>query len=141
MKILIVEDNYQKNQNIINLLKKLEISDYTTEKYVSKVLQKILIMGNTYDLIITDLGLPRFIDRGIEDKKEGLKMLYDLSYKNINIPAIIYSKTEIHDEQLNYLNELEYPFIGQANDLESLEKMMIDFVFQTKISNYTKQIK
>ena len=83
--------------------------------------------------MITDLGIPRFIDNPIvEDVREGLKMMYDLAYEDIKIPTIIYSKTEIYDEQVEYLEEIEYPFLGQARSVESLEKMIKNFAFNKK---------
>lgn len=131
MRVLIVEDNEAKKDNIIRLLEKEEITDYKTEKFVTKVFQKV--RETQFSLLITDLGIPRFIDNPIvEDAREGLKMMYDLAYEDIKIPTIIYSKTEIYDEQVEYLKEIEYPFLGQARSVESLEKMIKNFAFNKK---------
>lgn len=131
MRVLIVEDNEAKKDNIIRLLEKEEITDYKTEKFVTKVFQKV--RETQFSLLITDLGIPRFIDNPIvEDVREGLKMMYDLAYEDIKIPTIIYSKTEIYDEQVEYLEEIEYPFLGQARSVESLEKMIKNFAFNKK---------
>ena len=131
MRVLIVEDNEAKKDNIIRLLEKEGITDYKTEKFVTKVFQKV--RKTQFSLLITDLGIPRFIDNPIvEDVREGLKMMYDLAYEDIKIPTIIYSKTEIYDEQVEYLEEIEYPFLGQARSVESLEKMIKNFAFNKK---------
>lgn len=131
MRVLIVEDNEAKKDNIIRLLEKEGITDYKTEKFVTKVFQKV--RETQFSLLITDLGIPRFIDNPIvEDVREGLKMMYDLAYEDIKIPTIIYSKTEIYDEQVEYLEEIEYPFLGQARSVESLEKMIKNFAFNKK---------
>ena len=126
MRVLIVEDNEAKKDNIIRLLEKEGITDYKTEKFVTRVFQKV--RETQFSLLITDLGIPRFIDDPIvEDAREGLKMLYDLAYEDIKIPTIIYSKTEIYDEQVENLKEIEYPFLGQARSFESLEKIIKNF--------------
>lgn len=131
MKVLIVEDNEAKKDNIIRLLEKQGITDYKTEKFVTKVFQKV--KKTQFDLLITDLGIPRFIDCPIvKDAREGLKMMYDLAYVDIKIPTIVYSETEIYDEQVERLKEIEYPFLGQAKSIESLEKMIKDFIFSKK---------
>lgn len=81
--------------------------------------------------MITDLGISRFIDNPIvEDAREGLKMMYDLAHENIKIPTIIYSKTEIYDEQVENLKEIAYPFLGKARSFESLKKMIKNFCLQ-----------
>lgn len=129
MRVLIVEDNEEKKDNIIRLLEKEGITDYKTEKFVTKVFQKV--RETQFNLLITDLGIPRFIDRAIvEDAREGLKMMYDLAYEDIKIPTIVYSETEIYDEQVEHLKEIEYPFLGQAKSFESLEKMIKNFCLQ-----------
>lgn len=90
MKVLIVEDNEQKKDSIIRLLKNHPI---------------------------------------VEDAREGLKMMYDLAYQNIKITTIVYSETEIYNEQVEYLKEIEYPFLGQAKSPESLEELIKNFCF------------
>ena len=129
MKVLIVEDNEVKKDNIIRLLEKEGITDYKTEKFVTEVFQKV--RETQFDLLITDLGIPRFVDYPIvEDAREGLKMMYDLAYDDIKIPTIVCSETEIYDEQVEYLEEMEYPFLGQSKSFESLKKMIKNFCIQ-----------
>lgn len=126
MKVLIVEDNEKKKGNIIWLLEQISMTDYQTEKIVAKVFQKITY--TQFDLLITDLGIPRFIDNPVvENPREGLKMMNDLAYMNIRIPTIIYSETDIYDEQVEYLKEIEYPFLGQVNSIEDLEILLKKF--------------
>lgn len=121
MRVLIVEDNARKKEVVRSVLKRKEITDISNEMFVSRVLQRV--NQEEFDFIITDLGLPRFLDNPIvEDPKEGLKMLYDLAYDEKKIPAIIYSTTELLDEQINYLNELEYPYYGQATNKDELQE-------------------
>ena len=57
-------------------------------------------------------------------------MMYDLAHENIKIPTIIYSKTEIYDEQVENLKEIAYPFLGKARSFESLKKMIKNFCLQ-----------
>jgi len=127
MKVLIVEDNEKKKGNIIRLLEQISMIDYQTEKIVAKVFQKVTY--TQFDLLITDLGIPRFIDNPVvEDPREGLKMMNDLAYMNIRIPTIIYSETDIYDEQVEYLKDIEYPFLGQVNSIEDLEVLIKKFL-------------
>lgn len=50
MRVLIVEDNEAKKDNIIRLLEKEEITDYKTEKFVTKVFQKLKFMMNKLNI-------------------------------------------------------------------------------------------
>lgn len=127
MRVLIVEDNDLKRDKAISILKKLGIKEILTEKYVSRVLQRIDILNP--DLIITDLGLPRFIDSmRVEDYLEGLKMLYDLTYMNKRIPTIIFSETLIPEEKIEYLSYLKYPYFGQAKKVDELSCLIDKFI-------------
>lgn len=136
MKVLIVEDSKIKRDNIIRLLEMNGINNYVTETFVCNVLAKIQNMK--IDLIITDLGLPRFIDNPIvENPKEGLYMLYDLSYDEINIPTIIYSETELYDGQIQELQDIKYPYLGQAKNQKELEEILQKYLLNKKY--YTKK--
>ena len=131
MKALVVEDNLLKQGNVIRLLEKIGITDYCVEKFVAKAIEKAMHMK--FDILITDLGLPRFIDHPyVEDEREGLKMMYDLGYEKIIIPTIIYSSTEIFPEQVEYLKEMEYPFLGQVEEVSELEIELRKFITSTK---------
>ena len=50
MRVLIVEDNEAKKDNIIRLLEKEGITDYKTEKFVTKVFQKLKFMMNKLNI-------------------------------------------------------------------------------------------
>lgn len=127
MKALIVEDNRRKQIDVIQLLKKYNIEELTVEKFVAQAI--IEAQSTKFDILVTDLGLPRFIDLPIiEDEREGLKMLFDLERDDIKIPALIYSTTDLYEHHINYLEEIEYPIYGQAKNIEELESNLVYFL-------------
>lgn len=141
MKVLIVEDNNRKKEEIKEVLEGYGITDISTEVFVSRVFQRA--NQEEFDFIVTDLGLPRFLDKPVvEDPKEGLKMLYDLAYDEKRIPAVIYSTTELLDEQIAYLGEIEYPYFGQATNKEELQEKVGNLLskFETKQSKSNKTL-
>lgn len=124
MKALIVEDNRRKQRDVIQLLKKYNIEEITVEQFVSQAIRRV--QSTKFDILVTDLGLPRFIDLPIiEDEREGLKMLFDLERDGIKIPALIYSTTDLYQHHINYLEDIEYPIYGQAKNMEELESNLV----------------
>ena len=133
MKVLIVEDSQKKLTGIIDT-----VSRYTDDYRVTKFVSTALIMcgDENYDLIITDLGLPRFVDHPIVvDAKEGLKMLYDLSYQDQYIPAIIYSTTQISEEEKAYTKDIKYPVLGQVTTDTELDEKIQEYLKKNKEGN------
>lgn len=127
MKVLIVEDSKIKQTDVIQLLKRYHIEEIVVEKFVSRAIERLLSMH--YDLLITDLGLPRFLDfPTVEDEREGLKMLFDLEQEGIKIPTLIYSNTDIYEEQVEYLEEIKYPIYGQSKSIEELEFHLVNLL-------------
>jgi len=140
MKVLIVEDSTRKKKEVIDILATNNLTDIVTEKIVCKVFQRV--QQENFDLLITDLGLPRFIDYPVvEDIKEGLKMMYDLSYMEKEIPTIIYSETELSEEEKAYLNEIEYPYLGQAKNKEELKEKITASLVKIQFSKPIQKIK
>lgn len=127
MKALIVEDNRRKQRDVIQLLKMYNIEEMKVEHFVVPAIRRA--QSTKFDILITDLGLPRFIDLPIiEDEREGLKMLFDLARDGIKIPALIYSTTDLYKQHINYLEEIEYPIYGQAKNIEELESNLVYFL-------------
>lgn len=118
MKVLIVEDNFKKVADVKEILHYSGINDWVVVGRVVEAFDKLF--SDKFDLIITDLGIPRFPDEGVVDTWEGLLMLFDLVYEGIFVPTIIYSTTDIPKERMDLLLEEEYPCLGQAYDSDAL---------------------
>ncbi len=109
MRALIVDDMKYKQEEVIYALKKHRITDYEIAESIKDAL--VLLKENKFDIIITDLGLPRIKGEDITDSLEGLNMLIGLYCRKIFIPTIIYSTTNIPSSDLNDLRYVyEYPF-------------------------------
>lgn len=123
MKVLIVDDMKYKQDEIIYALKQKGIEDYEIAESVRDAL--LLLKQNKFDIIITDLGLPRIKGEYVDNPLEGLEMLEGLSYRKILVPTIIYSTTDIPSDDLIDLREVfEFPYLGQARDIETLELLL-----------------
>lgn len=124
MKVLIVDDMKYKQDEIIYALKQKGLEDYEIAESVSDALR--LLKQNKYDFMVTDLGLPRFKGGFVDSPLEGLDMLMELSYRKIMyVPTIIYSTTTIPSEDSTDLRDVfEYPYLGQARDIETLEILL-----------------
>ncbi len=119
MRALIVDDMKYKQEEVIYALKKLDITDYEITESIKDTLS--LLKQKRFDIIITDLGLPRIKGEDITDSLEGLNMLIGLYCRKIFIPTIIYSTTNIPSSDLTDLRYVyEYPFLGQATDIDTL---------------------
>lgn len=123
MKALIVDDMKYKQDEVIYALKQKGIENYEIAESVRDAL--LLLKQNKFDIMITDLGLPRIKGEYVDNPLEGLEMLNGLSYRKILVPTIIYSTTDIPSDDLIDLREVfEYPFLGQARDIETLELLL-----------------
>lgn len=83
-------------------------------------------LEETYDFIITDLGLYYYKDKRslgrCQNPYAGLEMISDLAYlDNCKLPTIIYSKTEIPSDWTNSLKDCEIPFLLHAKNIDDLE--------------------
>lgn len=120
MRVLIVDDMKYKQDEVIYALKQKGLEDYEIAESVSDALR--YLKQNKFDVMITDLGLPRFKGGFVDNPLEGLDMLMELSYRKIMyVPTIIYSTTNVPREDLMDLRDVfEYPYLGQARDIETL---------------------
>lgn len=88
MKVLIIDDNIFKQNDIKRALDWNDIRDIDFAKYMDEALEKI--RKNNYNLIITDMHYP--LERGVDsDIEAGYKLIKTLKEENINIPIIICS--------------------------------------------------
>ncbi len=123
MRALIVDDMKYKQEEVIYALKKLGITDYEIAESIQEAL--VFLKQNKFDIIITDLGLPRIKGEDISDSLEGLNILIGLTCRKIFIPTIIYSTTNIPSSDLTDLRYVyEYPFLGQATDIDTLTLLL-----------------
>ena len=127
MKILIVEDNETKRDNIESFLEFQRIKYHTCE-YVNETLRYIIKHKNDISGIILDLGLNLFKDSSY-DRYNGLTILSEMQRKKINIPVLINSTTEV-----GMIDE-DYPFVwGQRTRIEDdyFLKKFITFLEERK---------
>ena len=94
-KILIVEDEHFKRENIEQFLRKKQIS-YETIEYVNPALRYIILNRENISGIILDLGLKSFEDGSDYSNTKGLNIVYELTRKKLNIPVLIYSSTHVN---------------------------------------------
>ncbi len=87
LKVLIVEDNKTKLDNIIKVLDENSIL-YNFKTTYSECWNEIVYDHEDYDAIILDMSLPRFKNENVV-KFAGYDILRRLSYENINLPVII----------------------------------------------------
>ena len=126
MKILVIEDDIYKREQITNFLDSKAIS-YNVTEYLNSALN--YIYENTINIsgIILDLGLPIFEnDPDTYSLYRGLEVIYELDRKKINIPVLINSNTFV-----GMLDE--YPFVYAQRTKINNYQMLEDFVsFLTK---------
>lgn len=143
MKVLIVDDMGYKQNEVIQCLNSKGITDYEVTSCTREAITTIINYknnANEFDLIITDLGLPIFDDEPVNDSIEGYYMLLELAYRDIFIPAVVYSTTEVPQEELIDLREvLEYPYLGQARDIETLMLLLQIFLDDNKNTQRTRK--
>ena len=120
MKILVVEDDKTKRENVESFLKSEKI-EYHTCEYVNETLRYIIANKNEISGIILDLGLYRFKD-GPYERYNGLEILSEMQRKKIDISVLINSTTEV-----GMIDE-DYPVVwGQRTRIlndELLEKFV-----------------
>lgn len=99
MKILIVEDDNFKHSMVYCLLRDKNI-DQEWFLSVNSALNYISEHQNDVSGIILDLGLTTFVDSRDYDDLRGLDLVRELTRKEINIPILINSTTEIELEEI-----------------------------------------
>ena len=123
MKILVVEDDIFKRENVESFLESQKI-EYHTCEYVNETLCYIIKHKNDISGIILDLGLYRF-KNGSYDRYNGLEILSEIQRIKIEIPVLINSTTEV-----GMIDE-DYPFVwGQRTRIENDEflKKFVSFL-------------
>lgn len=130
MNIVFVDDQPEfKIQSAINYLKGLKIDfDYSIFKSSNPALRYITTNLSNIDLIILDLGLPKF-DEDIDsyDKYEGLFVLEQILLKTKDIPIIINSTTIIRPS--NGKTEKEYFRSFRPAVIEHVEQLNGFYLF------------
>ena len=152
MRVLIVEDNTSKLENIKNCLKKTYVDIELIERYsFNSGLKEIL--SSAFDYIILDMSLPTYdITRnengGDKRRLGGLNILKRMYMKKIFIPVIVITQFESFDNgtlSLSSLNEelsARYSSIWKGtvyygnNDWEEQLKQLVDS-FMEDIDEYT----
>ena len=124
-KILIVEDDQFKQEDVIRFLKNKGI-EYVVSEYLNDSLMYIRKHKDDIQGIVLDLGLPRFESMEDYDLYMGLNLLKELKRLKLNIPVLINSTT--------FAGMLdEYPFVyGQRMCMESYEMLEKFVTFLTK---------
>lgn len=92
MKILIVEDNSSKREQIEEFLKTKGV-EFETIGYVEPALKYIADNQNNISGIILDLSLKSHENSNDYDPKKGLAISAELSKKKIDIPIMLNSET------------------------------------------------
>ncbi len=140
MRALIVDDMKYKQEEVIYALKKLGITDYEIAESIQEAL--VFLKQNKFDIIITDLGLPRIKGEDISDSLEGLNILIGLTCRKIFIPTIIYSTTNIPSSDLTDLRYVyEYPFLGQATNIDTLTLLLQIYLENNKNQKESTKIR
>ena len=99
MKILIVDDDNFKRENITNLLTRVSIDcDVSIEKALNPGLRRLF--NDNFDIILLDMSLPTFDLAETEnfDPFGGLAFLQEMKRRNIDTFTIIITQYEIFGE-------------------------------------------
>ena len=121
--VLVVEDDQKKLEGVIRIVSGFGVGvNYVLKTAVKEAVEEIKRIH--FDLIITDLGLPKSAGSPVikkEDGKNGLKMMLNLADQGIRIPTIIYSTNLLYKADEEALKECNYPFIAQVIDSAGIE--------------------
>lgn len=139
MEVLIIDDLEYKQEQASNILKEFDIKDIRTAGCIQSAL--INICQRKPDLIISDLGLPRFEGEFVESSLSGMTMLIELAYRKVQIPTIIYSSTDIPQNDLDELKELDYPMLGQAKHNSELHSLLEEYLRNLDINKNDKVVR
>lgn len=125
MKILFIDDNpLGKITPIIEYCKLEQIEfQYEIVQSVNSAIKYIFSNLNEIDLIVSDLGLPRYDDGSDYGILNGLDIIDELIRKNINIPIIINSTTDIPN--LRKYADLNTPINQRFYYVQSLNGLLL----------------
>lgn len=134
MEILFVDDNPKgKVMPLIEYLNEAGIDfSYDIVENVNSAIKYIFTHIDEIDLIITDLGLPRYEDGSDFELLNGLDIIDELIRKDISIPIIVNSATKIP-------NLLEYAKTYKKNNrlfsyVESLTGLWLKYYLEEYIN-------
>lgn len=97
MRVLNVEDDPFKQNEIKSVLRGMGITDITLVECVDDAIKSVLESidnNNPYNLIISDMQFPLFSDGKIDDRA-GCKFFEELKRQNVNIPVIMCSSANL----------------------------------------------
>lgn len=136
MKVLIVEDSLYKLDEEERVLRRLGLNEYICCSCVMDATEQIV--KSDIDLIVADLGLPLRSKEMVMNPLEGMLMLHTLAYKDVLIPTVVYSTTDIPEEAIRELEEFDFPFLGQAKDIITLRVLIQKYLEQLKMESERK---
>ena len=130
MNIIFVDDQPQfKIQEAINYLKEKKAKfNYEIFKSSNLALRHIIKNLSEIDLIVLDLGLPKFDDGSYYEKYEGLFILNRIMDNTKDIPIIINSTTVIRSS--DYKTEKEYFESFKPAIIEHVEHLSGFYLFE-----------
>lgn len=120
MKILIVEDDAFKRDELIQFLQNKDI-EFEIQEYVNPALRYIIANKEAISGIILDLGLQSAASINNRSLHRGLDVVNELRRKKINIPVLINSTTSV-----DMINAYSFVF-GHRMDMYD-NQLLEDFV-------------
>lgn len=132
-KILFVEDQPDlKLYELFNWLNYKGISvEYEIVGSVTEAKRYLFDKSNKVDLVITDLGIPRFKGERATNLLEGMAIVYDMWEFNTEVPVIINSTTIVPN--FEYAKE-DYEERGQqlykVDSIMDMKEWLVDFIIK-----------
>ena len=132
-KILFVEDQPDlKLYELFNWLNYKGISvEYEIVGSVTEAKRYLFDKSNKVDLVITDLGIPRFKGERVTNLLEGMAIVYDMWEFNTEVPVIINSTTIVPN--FEYAKE-DYEERGQqlykVDSIMDMKEWLVDFIIK-----------
>lgn len=124
MKILIVEDQPEKAQDIINylsLIPSVNVDNIIIEESLRSGLMRV-VSGDTPDLVILDMSMPRFTS-GANSKLgsepvsfAGRELMKQLKIREIYIPTIVVTQYAVFEKDNVTLKDLDLEFKAEFNE-------------------------
>ena len=130
-KILFVEDEpYLKLDVLFTWLELKNITvEYEIVGSIAAAKRYLANKENKVDLVVTDLGLPRFDGERVMNLLEGMTIVYDMCKFNTQVPVIINSTTVIPNFERA---QEEYEERGQqlykVNSIMRMKDWLMDFL-------------
>ena len=130
MNIIFVDDQPRfKVQDAINYLKDKNLKfNYLILRDSNSALKYIYTNLSNIDLIVLDLGLPKFENGIYYNKYEGIFIMEQILQKTKKIPIIINSTSVIHPQ--NNITEKEYLKNLRPTIIEHVEKLTGFYLFE-----------